>query len=59
MKFSEWKPTPEQIESHKEHEMKRKLFCQELLKKWEERDKMAKLERLNKNKHTKNQSVKK
>lgn len=59
MKFSEWNPTPEQIESHKQHEIKRKLFCNELLKKWAERDKLAKLERLNRNKSTKNQSVKK
>jgi len=59
MKFSEWKPTPEQIESHNQHEMKRKLLCQELIKKWNEREKLAKLERLNKNKQTENQSVKK
>ena len=54
MKFSDWKPTPEQIESHNQHEMKRKLLCQELIKKWNEREKLAKLERLNKNKQTEN-----
>lgn len=38
--FSEYKPTPEQIKSHQDHENKRRLFCKnleiEMREKWGE-----------------------